>query len=207
MLRLRTCSALIAFTLALTACGGGGGGGSSDPAPAPVQAAAITAQPASAMVAVGQAVTFTVTATGSAPSYQWQRDGKDIAGATAASYTLNNVQPGDDGASFTVVVRNSAGSVTSSAAVLKVGAGKGLSLLAGGLGGPGNLDGNDGRFVVPGLIAMSPAGVLYVTDNLAYVDVLRSVDIATGTVATVEVQPQRALDALIGAVERAATVA
>lgn len=196
MLRLRTCPALIALTLALTACGGGGGG-SPAPAPAPVQAAAIATQPASVTVAAGQAVTFTVTATGSAPSYQWQRDGKDIAGATAASYTLNNVQPGDDGASFTVAVRNGAGSVTSSAAILKVGAGKGLSLLAGGLGGPGNLDGTDGRFLGPGLIAMSPAGVLYVTDNLAYSDVLRSVDIATGAVATVDVQPQRTLDALI----------
>lgn len=196
MLRLRTCSALIAFTLALTACGGGGGG-SSAPAPAPVQIAAITAQPVSATVAAGQAVTFTVTASGSAPSYQWQRDGKDIAGATAASYTLNNVQPGDDGASFTVVVRNSAGSATSSAAVLKVGAGKGLSLLAGGLGGPGNLDGADGRFVGVGVIALGPAGVLYVAENGNGFDSLRTVDIAAGAVATVKVQPLPALDTLV----------
>ena len=194
MLRLRTCSALIAFTLALTACGGGG----SAPAPAPVQAAAIATQPASATVAAGQAVTFTVTASGSAPSYQWQRDGKDIAGATAASYTLNNVQPSDDGASFTVVVRNSAGSVTSSAAVLKVGAGKGLSLLAGGLGGPGNLDGTDGRFVGIGMIALSPASVLYVAENPNGFETLRTVDIATGAVATVKVQPLSAMETLVG---------
>ena len=198
MLRLPTCSALVAFTLALTACGGGGG--NSAPAPAPVQAAAIATQPASATVAAGQAVTFTVTASGSAPSYQWQRDGKDIAGATAASYTLSNVQPGDDGASFTVVVRNSAGSVTSAAAVLKVGAAKGLSLLAGGLGGPGNLDGTDARFMGTGMIALGPAGILYVAENVNGFNALRTVDIATGAVATVRVQPLPALDTLIAMV-------
>jgi sugar lactone lactonase YvrE len=188
MLRLPACSALLAITLALSACGGGSGS-SPAPTPTPIQAAAIVTQPAPATVSAGQAVTFTVAATGSGLSYQWQRDGKDIAGATAASYVLNNVQPGDDGASFTVVVRNGAGSVTSAPAVLKVGGAKGLSLLAGGLGGPGNLDGTDARFARPGIIALSPSGLLYVADNVGSYDntgVRRTVDIATGAVATVQ---------------------
>ena len=193
MPRLYTCSALVALTLALTACGGGGGGSSSPaPGPAPVQAAAIAGQPLATTVTAGQSATFTVTATGDALSYQWQRDGKDIAGATASSYVLNNVQASDDGASFTVVVRNSAGSVTSAAAVLRVGAAKGLSLLAGGLGGPGTLDGADGRFIRPAIIAMSPAGLLYVADDINGIEdpgTRRTVDIATGVVATVNGKP------------------
>lgn len=183
MLRLHTRSALFALTLALTACGGGGGG-SPAPGPAPVQAAAIAGQPLATTMTAGQSATFTVTATGDALSYQWQRDGKDIAGATASSYVLNNVQASDDGASFTVVVRNSAGSVTSAAAVLKVTAARGLSLLAGATGGPGNLDGTDGRFQNPNIIAIGPAGLLYVADSRA----LRTVDIATGAVATLKGQ-------------------
>jgi sugar lactone lactonase YvrE len=191
MLRLHTCSALFALSLAITACGGGGGS-SPAPAPTPVQAAAIVTQPAPATATAGQAVTFAVTATGTGLSYQWQRDGKDIAGATAASYILNNVQTSDDGASFTVVVRNSAGSATSAAALLRVGGAKGLSLLAGGLGGPGNLDGMDGRFALPSIVAVSPSGLLVVGDNareFETIGVRRTVDLATGAVATIKVQP------------------
>src|SRR5947208_581486 len=54
---------------------------------APV-APTITTQPASQTVTAGQTATFTVTATGTAPvSYQWQKNGTAIGGATAASYT------------------------------------------------------------------------------------------------------------------------
>jgi hypothetical protein len=53
-------------------------------------------------------------------SYQWQRDGADIAGATSSSYTVTNVQLGDSGAQFRVVVTNSFGSATSNAATLTV---------------------------------------------------------------------------------------
>jgi hypothetical protein len=135
-LRLRTSSCLLAAAIGLAACGGGGGSTSapSTPAPVAVQAAVITTQPASQSVTTGQSVTFSVVASGDGLSYQWQRDGKDIAGATGASYTLANVQATDNGASFTIVVRNAGGSVTSAAATLKVTAmstpGK-LSLLAG----------------------------------------------------------------------------
>jgi len=54
-----------------------------------------------------------VLAEGSQPlSYQWQRDGVDIPGATSPSYTTPPLTTGDD-ALFSVTVINSAGTVTS----------------------------------------------------------------------------------------------
>jgi hypothetical protein len=62
-----------------------------------------------------------VAATGTAPlAYQWRRNGTDIAGATASSYTTPATTLADNGAQFTVVVSNAAGAVTSSAATLTV---------------------------------------------------------------------------------------
>ncbi len=84
-------------------------------------APAITTQPAAATVNAGQAATFSVVASGTGPlSYQWQRNGAAISGATAATYTTPVTVAGDSGASFTVVVANAAGSATSNAAVLTV---------------------------------------------------------------------------------------
>lgn len=82
---------------------------------------AITSQPSSVTVPVGASATFSVSANGSTPfSYQWQRNGVNIAGATLGSYTLNEAQSADNGAAFRVVVTNSFGSVTSKAATLTV---------------------------------------------------------------------------------------
>jgi len=82
----------------------------------------ITAQPQSQAVGAGSSVTFSVTATGTAPlSYQWRKNGGTISGATASSYTLANAQPSDAG-SYSVVVANAVGTVTSSNAVLTVSA-------------------------------------------------------------------------------------
>jgi hypothetical protein len=55
-------------------------------------------------------------------SYQWQKNGAPISGATGASYTTPAVMTADNGAVFAVVVTNSAGSVTSSNATLTVSA-------------------------------------------------------------------------------------
>jgi hypothetical protein len=86
-----------------------------DPAPA------ITAQPASQTITAGQTTTFSVTATGTAPlSYQWQKNATAITGATSSSYTTPATTASDNGAQFAVVVSNSAGSVTSNAAILTV---------------------------------------------------------------------------------------
>lgn len=84
-------------------------------------AIAITGQPAAASIVEGGAATFTVTATGTAPTYQWRKDGVPIAGATAASYTVTAATLADNGARFSVVVANSLNSVPSSDAVLTVG--------------------------------------------------------------------------------------
>lgn len=81
----------------------------------------ITTQPVSTTVTEGQTATFTVVASGSTPmSYLWHRNGTAIAGATQASYTTPATVLSDSGAQFTVVVANSAGSVTSQAATLTV---------------------------------------------------------------------------------------
>ncbi|OLC92785.1 MAG: hypothetical protein AUH86_18395 [Acidobacteria bacterium 13_1_40CM_4_58_4] len=69
----------------------------------------------------GQTATFTVVATGTAPlSYQWQKNGGNIAGATAASYTTPATTTADSGSTFRVMVTNTAGTATSSAATLTV---------------------------------------------------------------------------------------
>ena len=87
---------------------------------AAAMAPSITTEPQSATVTVGNSASFIVTATGTAPlSYQWQKGGTAISGATSSNYTIPSAQAGDAG-SFTVVVSNSTGSVTSAAATLTV---------------------------------------------------------------------------------------
>ena len=90
---------------------------------AAVQAPSISQQPAAETVTVGQTATFTVTATANAAlTYQWQKNGAAINGATSASYTTPATATSDSGSKFAVVVSDSAGSVTSSAAALTVNA-------------------------------------------------------------------------------------
>ena len=80
----------------------------------------IATQPISQTVNAGQNVAFSVSASGSSPlSYQWQKNGGAIAGATAATLSLPNVTATSAG-NYSVVVSNSAGSVTSSIATLTV---------------------------------------------------------------------------------------
>jgi hypothetical protein len=89
--------------------------------PAPVAVApTITQQPASLSVDLGSSATFTVSASGTpAPSYQWEKNGVPIAGATASVLTLDAVTLAD-AANYRVVVGNTAGSVTSTPATLTV---------------------------------------------------------------------------------------
>jgi hypothetical protein len=56
-------------------------------------------------------------------SYQWQRDGVAIPGATNASYVTPATVLADSGATFQVAVSNSEGSVTSNSATLTVNVG------------------------------------------------------------------------------------
>jgi hypothetical protein len=81
----------------------------------------ISAQPANQSVNVGQTATFSVVAAGTAPlGYQWQKNQANISGATSASYTTPATSASDNGATFDVIVSNSAGSVTSNSATLTV---------------------------------------------------------------------------------------
>jgi glucose/arabinose dehydrogenase len=85
------------------------------------QPPAVTSQPASSTVPVGASATFSVSASGSTPlTYQWQRNGSNISGATGSSYTLANAQLSDSGAQFRAVVTNGFGTATSNAATLTV---------------------------------------------------------------------------------------
>jgi pectate lyase len=80
----------------------------------------VTTQPASRTVNAGQTATFNVAASGTAPfSFQWQKDGSDIAGANGASLSITNAQDGDAG-TYTVIVSNAAGSANSGSALLTV---------------------------------------------------------------------------------------
>jgi hypothetical protein len=80
----------------------------------------ITTQPATQTVNAGQAVQFIAAASGTpAPSYQWQKNGVPIAGATGSTYTIGSAAAADAG-SYTVVATNSVGSATSNAGVLSV---------------------------------------------------------------------------------------
>jgi hypothetical protein len=80
----------------------------------------ITSHPASPAVAPGSNVIFQVVAGGLPdPTYQWRKNGAEIAGAIAASYSIPSVQAADAGG-YDVVVVNTSGSVTSQVAVLSV---------------------------------------------------------------------------------------
>jgi PQQ enzyme repeat len=124
-MRLRTFAAVclcLSLVVTLAACGGG-----ISPAapttPTSVTPPAIMAHPASRTVAPGQTATFSATATGSTSlNYQWQKNGTAISGANSASYTTPPVTTADNGATFLVVVSNSAGSATSNPATLTVSA-------------------------------------------------------------------------------------
>ncbi|WP_420148567.1 PQQ-dependent sugar dehydrogenase [Spirosoma sp.] len=78
----------------------------------------IVSHPTSTTVFQGQSASFSVTATGTAPlSYQWQKGGINIQGATSSTYTIASTVAADAG-QYRVIVSNSSGSVTSNPATL-----------------------------------------------------------------------------------------
>lgn len=90
-----------------------------------VVAPAITVQARPQNVFVGASATFAITAVGTNLAYQWQsgRDGvswADVAAATTPTLTLASVSDTLDGTLYRVLVRNSAGSVTSDTVALTV---------------------------------------------------------------------------------------
>lgn len=91
-----------------------------------VVAPAITVQPADQAVTAPATASFNVTATGTSPSYQWQistdagTSYASLGAPDAPSLAVSNTVTAQNGARYRVVVSNSAGSVTSSAALLSV---------------------------------------------------------------------------------------
>lgn len=86
----------------------------------PINPPAIAVQPAALSFNPGQQARLDVTATGTPPlTYQWRKDGTNISGATNATYLINSVAATDAG-SYSVVVTNAYGTVTSSAGAVTV---------------------------------------------------------------------------------------
>lgn len=83
-------------------------------------AAFVALNPVSQSVSVGDTATFTAQGVG-IPTirYQWLKDGAEISGATGASLTLSNIQKPDE-AAYSARISNDFGTVTSTAASLKV---------------------------------------------------------------------------------------
>jgi hypothetical protein len=82
----------------------------------------ITVQPVNQTVTAGQSTSFLVSATGGGVTYQWQKNGGAITGATNSSYATPVTTVSDSGSEFTVTVSNNFGSVTSNPAFLTVNA-------------------------------------------------------------------------------------
>jgi len=111
--------------IVIVGSGGGGvsllpewdGPGGSPPVPLPTPLR-VTVAPSRLVVQAGETARFTASAR-VGYTYQWRRDGVDIAGATSSTYTLTGANVGDDGAQFTVVVSYS-GETATATSVLRV---------------------------------------------------------------------------------------
>lgn len=104
----------------------------------------ITEQPKSQIVSVGTTVTLNVNATGEGLKYQWKLNGTAIAGATAATLTLPNVQTANAG-DYSVTVSNDGGEAVSNAASVKVFSGAVTQDLVAHLKFDGNLNDSSGK--------------------------------------------------------------
>jgi glucose/arabinose dehydrogenase len=81
----------------------------------------ISAHPHNQTVSIGGSAVFAVGASGNAPlSYQWQRNGVNIPGATDYIYEFQNATLNDNGSIFRAVVTNNLGTATSNGATLTV---------------------------------------------------------------------------------------
>jgi hypothetical protein len=81
----------------------------------------ITIQPVSQTVPAGQPATFTVSAaSNSTLTYQWRKNGSNIAGAVSSSYTTPPTTAADSGSTFQVIVSNSSRSTLSAMVSLTV---------------------------------------------------------------------------------------
>ena len=78
-------------------------------------------QPTNTTVLEGTSATFQVRVANLDPvTYQWQRNGVNLPGASQSTYTISRVSRTNDGEQFRCLVTNSLGSATTTNAVLKV---------------------------------------------------------------------------------------
>jgi hypothetical protein len=88
---------------------------------ATISAPQITAQPVSVTTNAGSNATFTVTATGSDLTFRWvENDTDTISGAVTATLTITSVTTAHSGKRYKCVIRNSAGTVTTTNVTLTV---------------------------------------------------------------------------------------
>lgn len=84
------------------------------------QPPSIVNQPTGGNFGLGATTTLRVTATGTAPfTYEWQKDGKPIDGATSSSLVFATLRGTDSGV-YRVLIRNAAGTATSREATVTV---------------------------------------------------------------------------------------
>lgn len=82
--------------------------------PTPVPVPTITTQPVDQALSSGQPLTLSVTASGGTGlSYQWNKDGVAIPGATSSTYTIASVSSGDAG-SYSVTIKLAGGGFVTS---------------------------------------------------------------------------------------------
>lgn len=93
------------------------------PTPVPLVPIPIAVQPVPLTVSAGQVAMFTVSATGSGLSYQWRKNGTDIAGQTRSSLYLDEVAATDAGAYSVMITAPGASSVSAPADLAVVTAG------------------------------------------------------------------------------------
>ncbi len=118
-------------------------------------APAISSQPASLTVTAPQPASFSVTASGTAPlQYQWKKNGANV-GTNTATFSLATTATTDAG-SYTVTVSNTAGSVTSNAALLTVNAAQGMPAFTTQPADVTLTEGQNGQFVVAASGAPTP---------------------------------------------------
>lgn len=73
----------------------------------------ITSFPSSRAVCIGRTLSIEVEATGSGLTYQWQKDGNDIAGETTSLLEISDVMPTDAGQYTVIVTSDNCGSIVS----------------------------------------------------------------------------------------------
>jgi hypothetical protein len=74
--------------------------------------------PQDALVSERSPATFSITADGTSLSYQWQKNGENIAGATSSTLVLPDVLMADDQSKYRVIVSNTQSNYTSPEATL-----------------------------------------------------------------------------------------